>query len=96
MASNTYSADVALADALVKLKSVEEDNLALKTKLKQLMTDSRALESTGGGGEWSREIERLKKQNSEVSEGGVGVGERGGRWEVKVGGCREGVWWVWR
>lgn len=71
-----YSADVALAEALARLKAVEEDNMGLKSKLKQMVADARAIDRAegaagragggGGGGDIAREVERLRKQNSEV------------------------------
>lgn len=65
MATTTYSADMALAEALAKLKSVEEDNVGLKAKLKQLAGDPRMVEKGESSGRV--ETERLRKQNSEVS-----------------------------
>lgn len=72
MEPTTYSADMALAEALAKLKSMEEDYAMLQTKVKQ--HDSRAAERPEGGGAGGdgsvvggrREMERLHKQNAEV------------------------------
>lgn len=68
METTSYSADKALAESLARLKSVEEDNTMLRSKLKQLTKDARLVErAESGGSERTKDSERLRKQNSEVS-----------------------------
>ena len=67
MEPTSYSADKALAESLARLKSVEEDNAMLRSKLKQLTKDARIVErAESGASEGTKESERLRKQNSEV------------------------------
>ncbi len=67
----SFSADKALAEALARLVSVEEDNASLKSKLQQLATDARPTELPAKSGDgWSgggqRDPEKLQKQIKEV------------------------------
>lgn len=67
----SFSADKALAEALARLVSVEEDNASLKSKLQQLATDARPTELPAKSGDgWSgggqRDPEKLQKQIKEL------------------------------
>lgn len=69
MESTSYTAEKALAEALARLEAMETEKEHLKSKLQQMARDARALErieGTGGGG--NTEMEKLLKQNKEVSQ----------------------------
>lgn len=64
----SYTAENALAEALGKLAAAEDDNRHLKAKLQSLTKDARTMERPEWGGrETTRELEKLVKQNKEVS-----------------------------
>jgi hypothetical protein len=76
MEGTSYTAEKALAEALARLEQVEVDNEHLRSKLMKMSRDVKAVERVErrmeegvGGREASRELEKVQKQNKEVSGG---------------------------
>lgn len=59
----SYSADTALAEALARLKSVEDDNTALRSKVDEL---TEGMKSPSREGQDCSERKNLEAQNKEV------------------------------
>ena len=68
MEPTSYSADSALAEALARLKYVEDENIALRSRVDQLTKDTnRPGAGRLAGSSAGSELDALKKQNDEVS-----------------------------